>query len=78
MPDLEADPGDSLNRYDENPQIVAELETLLQSCREDLGDEATGVHGRNAHPIGRVNRAETLTTYDPNHPYIIPEYDLGD
>ncbi len=29
-------------------------------------------------PIGRVDHAVTLTTYDPDHPYYLSEYDLTD
>ena len=46
--------------------------------RRDIGDEATGVEGANVRPIGRVPKAETLTRYDPEHPYMIAMYDLHD
>lgn len=76
--DLQADPGESVNLYENHPEIVAELEKLLEECRRDIGDEATGVQGRNVRPVGRVNHPETLTIYDPEHPYIVAEYDVGD
>ncbi len=76
--DLEADPGESNDLSEKHPKIVSELEILLQDCREDLGDEATGVRGKNVRPIGRVDHPKMLTTHDPSHPYFVPEYDLND
>ncbi|MCL5271319.1 MAG: sulfatase-like hydrolase/transferase [bacterium] len=76
--DLEADPGESVNLYDRQPEVVRELTALMDACRSDLGDEAAGVAGRNVRPIGRVDHPDTLTHYDPNHPYIEAMYDLKD
>ena len=76
--DLEADVGEANNVYDEYPDIVAELMKRLDACREDLGDEATGVEGKNVRPIGHVDNPDTLTHLDPEHPYIIAMYDLKD
>ncbi len=76
--DLKSDPAESRNLYHEKPEVVAELQALLDECREDIGDVATGVKGKNNRPIGRVKQAETLTHFDPDHPYIISEYDLND
>ncbi len=76
--DLEADPGESKNLYAEKPKVVAELTELLEQCRRDIGDEATGTEGANVRPIGRVNNPDTLTHYDPDHPYMVEEYDLDD
>ena len=56
--------------------VVEELSALLDGCRQDLGDEATGVQGRNVREAGRVEDPDTLTHYDPDHPYIIAMYDL--
>ncbi len=75
---LEADPGESRNLYEANPGIVAELSQLLESCRKDLGDEARGVTGENIRPVGCVSQPALLTGYDPEHPYMIDEYDLDD
>ncbi len=75
--DLEADPGESNNLYDRQPKVVAELAGLLEACRRDLGDEATGVAGRNIRPVGRVEQPAMLTKFNPDHPYIVAEYDLA-
>jgi len=76
--DLEEDPGETRNRYVEQPEVVRELEKLLETCRRDLGDEATGVKGENVRPVGRVKEPRTLTTLSDDHPYLVAEYDLGD
>jgi arylsulfatase A len=73
---LETDPGEMQNVYDANPAVVKELMARLEESREDLGDEALNRPGRNVRPIGRVDKGEPLTHYDPDHPYIMAEYDL--
>ena len=76
--DLEFDIGETNNVYDGNPEVVAALSSKLDGFRTELGDEATGVIGNNIRPAGRVDNPETLTHYDPEHPYIYAEYDKGD
>lgn len=75
---LREDVGETTNRYDAHPDIVAALEAKAQSMREDIGDEAKGVIGKNVRPIGRVENASPLTQYRENHPYMIAMYDLPD
>lgn len=74
--DLGADIGETVNVYDQHPDVVAELTALIEKCRQDLGDSATGAEGANCRPIGRVDNPEPLTEYNPEHPYIIAMYDL--
>jgi arylsulfatase A len=75
--DLLADPGETINRYDEEPGVVARLNAIAAAARSDLGDSYTGVPmGPHCRPAGRVKYPRTLTTYDPDHPYIIALYDL--
>ena len=76
--DLQADPGETTDLSGDNPRVVEELSALMDDCRQDLGDEAIRVEGRNVREIGRVENADTLTHYDPDHPYIIAMYDLED
>jgi hypothetical protein len=76
--DLESDIGETNNVYDGNPEVVAALSSKLDGFRAELGDEATGVTGSNIRPAGRVDNPDTLTHYDPEHPYIYAEYDKGD
>jgi len=74
---LRDDPGETTNRYAEEPSLVAAISELADAARYDLGDKATGDPG-NVRTIGRVSEGATLTTYDPNHPYYLAEYDLDD
>ena len=72
---LEADPGETTNVYKDNPETVARLSELAAGLRQDVGDAATGQPG-NCRAIGRVENPDTLTHYDPDHPYYMAEYDL--
>lgn len=74
---LRDDPGESTDRYDEEPTRVAALAELAEAFRADLGDAAADVAG-NVRPIGRVAEGRTLTEYDPRYPYYMAEYDLDD
>lgn len=74
--DLDADVGETQNLYDSHPEVVKALQEALSACRQDIGDEATGVVGRHIRPIGRVENPDTLTHFDPEHPYFIAMYDL--
>jgi arylsulfatase A-like enzyme len=76
--DLESDIGETKNLFDSNSDVVAALRLRIDSFRAELGDEATGVTGSNVRPAGRVENPDTLTHYDPEHPYIYAEYDKGD
>ncbi len=74
--DLENDIGETKNAAAEHPDTLRQLEAHAGKCREDIGDEVTGVTGANCRPAGHVDNAKALTEYDPNHPYIIAMYDL--
>lgn len=73
---LENDIGETQNVYDQHPEIVQDLIKKVEACRQDIGDEAVGIEGQNTRPIGRVDNPDTLTHYDPEHPYFIAMYDL--
>ena len=73
---LETDIGETTDLYDQHPQVVQELLALVEDCRRDLGDEAVGIEGAHTRPIGRVDEPDTLTHFDPEHPYMIALYDL--
>ncbi|NKB67860.1 MAG: sulfatase-like hydrolase/transferase [Candidatus Latescibacteria bacterium] len=75
---LENDIGETTDLADQHPDIVQELLARVEECRRDLGDEAAGVEGAHTRPIGRVEQADTLTHFDPEHPYMIALYDLKD
>lgn len=76
--DLEADIGETTNVYDDHPDVVSELELRLAACRQDLGDDLNGTVGQNVRSVGKVDTPDTLTHYDPEHPYIVAMYDLKD
>ena len=76
--DLSADIGETNNVAAQHPTIVAELQSMVKHAQRELGDRAEGITGSAVRPVGRVAEADTLTHYDPAHPYIIAEYDLSD
>lgn len=49
----------------------------LGCCGSTL-NRTLGIVGNERRPIGQVAQANTLTHYNPAHPYIIAEYDLAD
>ena len=75
---LRDDVGETTNRYDEQPEVVAAISEKAQAIREDIGDEASGIVGKNNRPVGRVENPKPLTEYREDHPYMIALYDLPD
>ena len=76
--DLENDISETVNLFDSQPEVVARLTALIEACRHDIGDEATGVIGKNIRPATRIDNPDPLTHYNPNHPYIYAEYDKAE
>ena len=76
--DLRADPGETRNCAAEEPEVVARLQGLLSSMRDELGDAVANAPGRACRPVGLASNPDTLTHYDPEHPYVIAEYDLSE
>ena len=76
--DLENDVGETTDLHESHPEVVAKLQVLMETCREQLGDDVQGVKGRNIRSIGRVENPRPLTEYDSSYPYICAEYDLSD
>ena len=75
---LREDVSETTNRYSDQPDVVAALSEKAQAIREDIGDEACGIVGKNNRPIGRVENPKPLTEYREDHPYMIAMYDLPD
>jgi arylsulfatase A-like enzyme len=48
---LDTDPGEQKSVFRDHPDIVARLREIGQKAREDLGDAATGVTGKNIRPL---------------------------
>ncbi len=76
--DLAEDPGEALDLVAVKPKVVRRLHGIAEGYRRELGDERLGVGGRGVRPIGRIEQPSTLTTFDPDHPYFMAEYDLAD
>jgi len=76
--DLAEDAGEQRNVASEHPDLVAELKTLADRFRQDLGDAALNLPAHGERPIGRVENPRPLTQYDPEYPYAVPLYDLPD
>ena len=74
--DLDADIRETTNVYTGNPDVVARLESVAEVAREALGDARLDRLGSGVRPIGRVEHPRPLTTFDPEHPYFMSEYDL--
>src|SRR5690606_29406091 len=74
--DLSVDVAETTDLAAEHPDVVARLSALVDAARSDLGDQALGIVGRGTRPIGRVDDPVPLTTFDPDHPYFMAEYDL--
>ena len=76
--DLGSDKGETTNVFDSHPDVVARLTDLIEACRVDLGDKVNGIQGNDVRSAGRVDNPDTLTHYDPEHPYIYAEYDKAE
>lgn len=53
---LGRDPGERYNVYEQNPEIVAELEKIAEAAREDLGDDLQKRTGKNVRPVGKLDK----------------------
>ncbi len=76
--DLDTDIAETTDVIDDHPDIVARLDELADTARATLGDARLGRHGSEVRPIGQVDDPAPLTVFDPDHPYVVAEYDLPD
>lgn len=53
---LARDPGERYDVQEQNPEIVAELEKIAESAREDLGDDLQQRQGKNVRPVGQIEK----------------------
>jgi len=72
---LRDDIGETNSLFEQEPEIVRNLQTVLDAARNELGDSATGAVGSGVRPNGRVEVPSALCQYDSTHPYMIAEYD---
>ena len=49
---------------------------LVEEAKDELGDDASDTLGSDVRPVGQVADPVTLTSYDPDTPYFMAEYDL--
>ncbi len=76
--DLVEDPAETTDVLAQHPDRALELRDRAHRARAELGDARIGVSGTASRPAMRVDQPRLLTTYDPNHPYFMAEYDLAD
>ncbi len=76
--DLATDPGEQNDLSQVRSDLVKQLQGLLDTCRQELGDSLTGQKGRAVRPVGRVAKPQPLTSYNPDHPYIVAMYDKAE
>ena len=74
--DLVNDPSENVDVASSNPNVVERLNDFADIVRHDLGDRRLNIIGSGVRQIGRVENPSPLTQYDPDHPYVIAEYDL--
>ena len=76
--DVAADPGETVDHFAEQPEVVQTLRGFADRLRAALGDARLGIDGTGVRPIGRLADPRPLTEYDRDYPYLIAEYDLSD
>ena len=76
--DLGSDIGETHNLCAQQPDVVVRLEAQADAARAELGDAVQGITGQGVRPVGQVEAAVPLTTFDPDHPYYLAEYDLAE
>jgi arylsulfatase A len=76
--DLDSDIGETINLADAQPEVVTRLNALTDVVRRSLGDARLGLVGSDVRVAGLVENPVALTSYNPDHPYFMAEYDLSD
>lgn len=51
---LEADPKEKINVFDQYPQVAATIKALADAKRKELGDALKGIEGEENRPVGRA------------------------
>lgn len=76
--DLDDDPGEQIDLSAEYPDVISELQALLDECRVDLGDDSQNLVGANCRLPGRVDTPTTLTNLENSSPIYWAEYDTDE
>jgi arylsulfatase A len=66
--DLEVDPGETTNVAQEHPDIVAEIQTLADEMRADLGDSLTKRQGAGLRAAGQLQPGDLRFNWVPGQP----------
>jgi arylsulfatase A-like enzyme len=75
---LREDVGETTNLVGAQPGVIREIEGIIESVRDDIGDRLVGADGANCRPPGKAADPRPLTDFDPSCPYYMAEYDLPD
>jgi arylsulfatase A-like enzyme len=75
---LEKDIAETTDVAEHHPEIVAQLQALIDAKRQELGDRDHNIVGSAVRPIGHVDNNHPLVQHNDHHPVIIAEYDLAD
>jgi hypothetical protein len=73
--DLDADAGETTNRFANHPEVVRELRDRADASRDDLGDARTGIAGTGCRRAGRVDHPRTLLPVPTDDPWVRAVYD---
>lgn len=75
---LRNDIGETENLYASHGDLVQSLMDVIRSFRRELGDAASGDPGIGCREALYTEDPVPLTRYNPDHPYYMAMYDLGD
>jgi len=76
--DLTEDPGETRDLAASHPEVVKRLNEAMAEIRAELGDSRLGMEGTERRPPAISPNPKPLTTFDPEYPYIEPEYQLNE
>jgi arylsulfatase A-like enzyme len=76
--DLTDDPGETRDLAASHPEVVGRLVKAMAEMRAELGDSRLGIEGGGRRPSAIATDPKPLTTFDPDYPYIEPQYLLNE
>ena len=75
---LGEDPGETRDVAAQHPEVVRRLSEAMRKMREQLGDPNFDMEGSERRAPAISPKPKPLTTFDPDYPYIQPEYQLNE